>query len=158
MAEIDAAGRSTREINASIRKAIADGSTDITLLNPGARHNLAVAILSGVRIRIAASVGHYCGGLGDGASIEIEGSAGWGLAEFMLSGTVQVHGSARSAAAAALRNVYRLVSVCGCKDAPFVPAIDARMGRRKSSADFRNQCLPCGRYTQRRACAGRPSR
>jgi glutamate synthase domain-containing protein 3 len=104
MAEIDATGRSTREINAAIRKLIADASTDITVLNPGARHNLAVAILDGVRIRIAGSAGYYCGGLGDGASIEIEGSAGWGLAESMLSGTIRVHGNAGSGAAAALRS------------------------------------------------------
>jgi methylamine---glutamate N-methyltransferase subunit B len=104
MAEVDAAGRSTREVNAAIRALIATASTDITVLNPGARHNLAVAILDGVRIRIAGSAGYYCGGLGDGASIEIDGSAGWGLAESMLSGTVRVHGNAGSGAAAALRD------------------------------------------------------
>jgi glutamate synthase domain-containing protein 3 len=104
MAEIDAAGRSTREINAAIRKLIAEASTDITVLNPGARHNLAVAILDGVTIHIAGSAGYYCGGLGDGASIEVEGSAGWGVAESMLSGKVRVHGNAGSGAAAALRN------------------------------------------------------
>jgi methylamine---glutamate N-methyltransferase subunit B len=104
MAEIDAAGRSAREVNAAIRKLIAESSTDITVLNPEARHNLAVAILHGVHIRIAGSAGYYCGGLGDGASIEIDGSAGWGLAESMLSGTIHVHGNAGSGAAAALRN------------------------------------------------------
>jgi len=104
MAQIDAAGRSAREVNAAIRRLIAEGSTDITVLNPGARHNLAVAILDGVHIRITGSAGYYCGGLGDGASIEVEGSAGWGLAESMLSGTVRVEGNAGSGAAAALRN------------------------------------------------------
>jgi len=102
MAEIDVAGRSTREINAAIRQSIAEGG-EITLRNPGARHNLAVAILEHARIRIAGSAGYYCGGLNDGASIEIDGSAGWGLAESMLSGTVRVHGNAGSGAAAALR-------------------------------------------------------
>jgi len=104
MAQIDATGRTTREINAAIRMLIAKGSTEITVLNPGARHNLAVAILNGVHIRISGSTGYYCGGLGDGAFIEIEGSAGWGVAESMLSGTIRVHGNAGSGAAAALRN------------------------------------------------------
>jgi len=104
MAEIDASGRSTREINAAIRRLLAEATTDITVLNPGARHNLAVAILEPVHIRIAGSAGYYCGGLGDGASIEIEGSAGWGLAESMLSGTIRVYGSAGSGAGAALRS------------------------------------------------------
>jgi methylamine---glutamate N-methyltransferase subunit B len=104
MAEIDATGLSSREVNAAMRKLITEGCNDITLLNPGARHNLAVAVLSSVRIRIAGSAGYYCGGLGDGASIEVEGSAGWGLAESMLSGSVRVRGNAGSGAAAALRN------------------------------------------------------
>jgi methylamine---glutamate N-methyltransferase subunit B len=98
MAQTDGAGRSTREVNTAIRKLIAQGSADITVLNPGARHNLAVAILDEVRIRVAGSAGYYCGGLGDGASIEVEGSAGWGLAESMLSGTIRVHGNAGSGA------------------------------------------------------------
>src|ERR1700722_93839 len=103
MAEIDAAGRSSREVNAAIRKFISEANTDIRVLNPGARHKLAVAILNGVHIRIEGSAGYYCGGLGDGAFIEVEGSAGWGLAESMLSGTIRVHGNAGSGAAAALR-------------------------------------------------------
>jgi glutamate synthase domain-containing protein 3 len=103
MAEIDAAGRTTREINAAIRLAITAGSGEIIVRNPGARHNLAVALLEPVKLKIAGSVGYYCGGLGDGASIEVEGSAGWGLAESMMSGLVRVHSHAGSGAAAALR-------------------------------------------------------
>ena len=103
MAEIDAAGRTTREINAAIRLALAAGSREIVVRNPGARHNLGVALLEPVKLRIAGSVGYYCGGLGDGASIEVEGSAGWGLAESMMSGLVRVHSHAGSGAAAALR-------------------------------------------------------
>ena len=103
MAEIDAAGLTVREINAEIRRWIGDGCNEITVRNPGASHNLAVAVLKPVRLRIAGSAGYYCGGLNDGASIEIEGSAGWGLAESMMSGLVQVYGHAGSGAAAALR-------------------------------------------------------
>jgi len=103
MADIDATGKSAREINQEIRREVAAKSADITVQNPGARHNLAVAILEPAHIRIGGSVGYYCGGLGDGASIEIDGSAGWGLAESMLSGTVRVHGNAGSGAAAAVR-------------------------------------------------------
>jgi glutamate synthase domain-containing protein 3 len=103
MAEIDAAGRTTREINAAIRLAMAAGSSEVVVRNPGARHNLGVALLGPVKLKIAGSVGYYCGGLGDGASIEVEGSAGWGLAESMMSGLVRVHSNAGSGAAAALR-------------------------------------------------------
>jgi glutamate synthase domain-containing protein 3 len=104
MAEIDAAGRTTREINAAIRHFIAASCGEITVRNPGARHNLAVALPDAARIRLAGSAGYYCGGLTAGATIEIEGSAGWGLAESMLNGSVRVHGSAGSGAAAAIRD------------------------------------------------------
>jgi len=103
MAEIDAAGRTTRQINSAIRQFIAESCKEITVRNPGARHNLAVAILDDAHIRIAGSAGYYCGGLIDGASIEIEGSAGWGVAESMFNGKVRVHESAGSGAAAAIR-------------------------------------------------------
>jgi glutamate synthase domain-containing protein 3 len=103
MASLDATEKSIRDINQEIRRAAATKESSVTVQNPGARHNLAVAVLQPANIHIAGSVGYYCGGLGDGASIEVEGSAGWGLAESMLSGTVRVHGNAGSGAAAALR-------------------------------------------------------
>ena len=103
MAEISCGTRTTREINAEIRRAIASGDREIVVKDPGARHNLAVAILDPVQIRIAGSAGYFCGGLIDGARIVVEGSAGWGLAESMLSGELTVHGSAGNGAAAAIR-------------------------------------------------------
>ena len=73
------------------------------MTDPGARHNLGVAILEPVHIAFAGSVGYYCAGMIDRPTVEIEGSAGWGLAESMLDGTVIVHGNAGNGAAAAIR-------------------------------------------------------
>lgn len=103
MGEVDCAGRSTREINAEIRQWIELGDIDIQVQNPGARHNLGVAVLQPVTLRFEGSVGYYCAGLIDGPSFEIRGGAGWGLAESMMSGRVLVHGSAGNGAAAAIR-------------------------------------------------------
>jgi len=103
MAEISCDGRTTRDINSEMRRAIAAGDREIVVKNPGARHNLAVAILEPARIRISGSVGYFCGGLSDGPRIEIDESAGWGLAESMLSGEVVVRGSVGNGAAAAMR-------------------------------------------------------
>jgi len=55
MAEITCDGRTTREINMEIRRAIAAGDEDIVVQNPGARHNLGVAVLEPARIRFAGS-------------------------------------------------------------------------------------------------------
>jgi glutamate synthase domain-containing protein 3 len=103
MAEIVCGSRDTREINAEIKQAIAAGDRDIVVKDPGARHNLGVAVLAPVRIRFAGSVGYYCAGLSDGPHIEIDESGGWGLAESMLSGEIVVRGSAGNGAAAAIR-------------------------------------------------------
>jgi glutamate synthase domain-containing protein 3 len=103
MIEIDAHGLVTRELNKLLRQSLAAGESEIVVSNPAARHNLAVAILKAGNIRFAGSVGYYCGGLSDGISIEIDGSAGWGVAESMLGGNVRVRGNAGNGAAAAIR-------------------------------------------------------
>jgi len=103
MAEVVCDGRTARDINSEIKRLIARGETDILIKNPGARHNLGVAILHPVNLIFDGSAGYYCAGMIDGAKVEIRGSAGWGLAESMLSGTVVVHGSAGNGAAASIR-------------------------------------------------------
>ena len=103
MTIIDCTGKQTREINREIRSLIAGGETEVHLRNPGARHNLAVGILTPVKIVVEGSAGYYCGGMGDGPNIEINGSAGWGVAECMMSGTVTVQGSAGNGAGASMR-------------------------------------------------------
>jgi len=103
MAEVNCEGRSVREINGEIKQRIQEGDTHIVVQNPGARHNLGVAVLQPVTIRLEGSVGYYCAGLIDGPKFEIVGSAGWGLAESMMSGQVVVRGSVGNGAAAAIR-------------------------------------------------------
>jgi glutamate synthase domain-containing protein 3 len=100
--DLDAATVPVRELNKAIRAALAAGS-DVVVANPGARHNLGVALLRPGHVSFQGSVGYYCGGMSDGAAITIDGSAGWGLAEGMLSGTVTVHGNAGNGAAASIR-------------------------------------------------------
>ena len=104
MAELSCAGRSVREVNAELRRRLAAGESELVVNEPGARHNLGVALLSPGKVTFAGSVGYYCAGLIDGASVVVEGSAGWGLAESMLTGEVVVQGHAGNSAAAALRD------------------------------------------------------
>src|SRR5438034_8064673 len=93
----------TREINRLLREAAKAGQAEIVLEHPAARHNLGVALLDPVRVRIEGSVGYYCGGMIDGASLEVHGSAGWGAAESMMGGTVVIDGNAGSGVAASIR-------------------------------------------------------
>jgi glutamate synthase domain-containing protein 3 len=100
---IDCHGKTTRQINRELRETIAAGQRDIRILEPDARHNLGVALVQPVQVVFEGSVGYYCGGMMDGAHIEIRGSAGWGAAESMLSGTVVIDGNAGSGVAASIR-------------------------------------------------------
>jgi glutamate synthase domain-containing protein 3 len=100
--EIDAAERPIREINREIRAALADG-VSVTVRNPGARHSFGVALLTAGDVTFDGSVGYYCGGMSDGATVRVTGSAGWGLAEGILSGTIVVDGNAGNSAAASIR-------------------------------------------------------
>jgi glutamate synthase domain-containing protein 3 len=96
-------GKTTREINRALRAAVAAGERDIRVLEPDARHNLAVALLEPVRVVFEGSVGYYCAGLMDGGHVEVRGSAGWGTAESMMNGSVVIDGSAGSGVAASIR-------------------------------------------------------
>lgn len=103
VSEVDCRDKSIREINVAIKQLIAEGSSEVLVRHPGARHNLGVALLEEAKVTFDGSVGYYCAGLSDGATVEIKGSAGWGLAESMLGGTVTVKGNAGNGAAAAIR-------------------------------------------------------
>ncbi len=103
MAAVAGAGKTTQEINAEIKRLIAQGATGVYVDNPDARHNLGVALLDPVQVTFDGSVGYYCAGMIDGPTVQVNGSAGWGLAESMLTGTVIVRGSAGNGAAATIR-------------------------------------------------------
>ena len=103
MAEIKADQKTVREINLEIKRLIAEGVAEIVVENPGARHNLGVAVLQPVHLTFAGSVGYYCTSMIDGPTVDINGSAGWGVAESMMTGTVTVRGSAGNGAGAAIR-------------------------------------------------------
>jgi glutamate synthase domain-containing protein 3 len=99
---LDAGALATRDLNRRIRDSVGPAGP-VEVVNPGARHNLGVALLRDGCVAFAGSVGYYCAGMNDGADVRIAGSAGWGLAEGMLSGSVVVEGNAGNGAAASIR-------------------------------------------------------
>lgn len=102
--ELDSSHFSTREINQQLKSLAAEGIAEIEVLNPAGRHNLGVGIretsLSPTKIRFHGPVGYYCGGLGDGVSIEVVGPCGWSVGENLMSGQIVVRGNASSNAGA----------------------------------------------------------
>jgi methylamine---glutamate N-methyltransferase subunit B len=103
-AQFDARELTTRKINAELRRLIYDeGVSDVTILNPGARHSLGVGILQRCRITFDGSLGYFGLGLIDGPEVQVRGRVGWSACENMMSGVVVVDGNAGSLTGAALR-------------------------------------------------------
>ena len=101
---LDCAGRTTREINVFLKAMARMGpEAEVVLRNPDSRHNLGVGITTPLKLHIEGPVGYYCAGLCEGVDIRITGDAGWGLAENLMSGRVQLSASAGSSAGATMR-------------------------------------------------------
>jgi glutamate synthase domain-containing protein 3 len=95
-------GKTIREINTQI-KTLAQTEPEIKIVNPEARHLLAVGLVAETRLTIEGSAGYFCGALTEGACIEVTNNAGWCLGENMMSGELIVRKNAGSQAASALR-------------------------------------------------------
>ena len=103
MVSLDAAELTTRELNKRIKALATSGADEIVILNPGARHNLAVGIHQPCKITIKGSVGYYAATQLDGPEISINGNAGWALGENLMSGKIRLSKSAGASVAASMR-------------------------------------------------------
>jgi methylamine---glutamate N-methyltransferase subunit B len=90
-----------RELNAALHRLSPDtNETHWRVLNPRGRHAIAVGIDAPIAVEIDGHVGYYCAGMNKHASLVINGNAGQGVAENMMSGRVHVKGDASQAAGA----------------------------------------------------------
>ena len=98
---LDLAHRSIRGLNGTLHSLGHDTNRTLwRVLNPRGQHALAVGLDAPVRVEIAGHAGYYCAGMNKGATVVIEGNAGNGVAENMMSGRVEVRGDASAAAGA----------------------------------------------------------
>ena len=105
---IDCRDQTARQVNQALRAALAAGES-VSVAHPEARHNLGVALLQPGHVAFEGSVGYYCGGMNDGATIEIRGSAGNSAAASIRGGTVVVRGDAGARAGVAMKGGMLLV-------------------------------------------------
>ena len=70
------------------------------VLNPAGRHSIAAGVDAAVDIEIDGHVGYYCAGMNKQAKVTINGNAGTGVAENIMSGCVRVRGNVSQSAAA----------------------------------------------------------
>jgi glutamate synthase domain-containing protein 3 len=104
IATVDAEGLATREVNRAIKQAIAEGASEIHVLNPAGRHSYAVGLKAeGVTIVFEGPVGWYAAGMNYGPHVVVRGNCGWAVGECMMDGRIDVLGHAGSGAAASIR-------------------------------------------------------
>ncbi|MEE8109847.1 MAG: glutamate synthase [bacterium] len=102
MVDLDAQGKTTREINETLKR-LARGGEEVHLLNPQARHNLAVGIFHPLRLVIEGSVGYFAASLGDGPEVYVRGNAGWALGDNMMDGKIHVAKNAGASCGCTIR-------------------------------------------------------
>lgn len=102
MVDLDASCMTTREINLMIKE-LASRGEEIRILNPQARHNLAVGLLTRCKITFDGSVGYFCTSLSDGPEVTINGNAGWALGDNLMSGKIVLTKSAGASVASTIR-------------------------------------------------------
>jgi glutamate synthase domain-containing protein 3 len=101
MADVDLARTTVRELNATLHRLPGDtNETQWRVRNPRGQHSVAVGLDAPLTVEIDGHVGYYCGGMNKHATVVVNGNAGQGVAENMMSGKVWVKGDASQAAGA----------------------------------------------------------
>lgn len=97
----DLATAPLRELNKALHALTPEtNETHWRVLNPRGAHAVACGVDAPVAIEIDGHVGYYCAGMNKHADITINGNAGVGVAENMMSGRVHVTGDASQSAGA----------------------------------------------------------
>lgn len=98
---VDLASTTLREMHAMLHGLATDTNrTALEIINPRGRHSVAVGLNAPISVTIKGHVGYYAGGMNQKAIVKIDGNAGPGVAENMMSGEVHVRGNASMAAGA----------------------------------------------------------
>ncbi len=99
--ELDLLNTGLRDLNTTLQAENGSGSTAaFRIANPLGSHALAVGMDAPINVEIKGHVGYFCAGMNKLADIVIDGNAGQGVAENMMSGRVHVKGDASQAAGA----------------------------------------------------------
>ncbi len=104
---LDCDALTTREINEALRGL--NAGTEVAIVNPAGRHNLAVGLYAHLDILIDGHAGYFIGGLGAGPDITVNGFVGWSVGENLMSGSVRVRGSASECAASSAHGGITIV-------------------------------------------------
>ena len=96
----DLSKQTVRELNQYLHHELDGATRTIQVTNPDGAHSIAVGVDASVEIEIDGHVGYYAGGMNKVASITVNGNAGPGVAENIMSGRLHVKGFASGGAGA----------------------------------------------------------
>ena len=97
----DLAQQPLRDLNQYLHREAKTASVKkVVVTNPDGAHNIAVGLDAPVEVEVVGHAGYYAGGMNKTATVVINGSAGTGVAENMMSGKVHVKGFASNGAGA----------------------------------------------------------
>ncbi|RTL49360.1 MAG: protein glxC [Rhodocyclaceae bacterium] len=97
----DLAQQALRDLNQYLHNEAKTASVKkVIVANPDGAHNIAVGLDCPVDVEVVGHAGYYAGGMNKTATVTINGSAGTGVAENMMSGKVHVKGFASNGAGA----------------------------------------------------------
>lgn len=97
MQTFDLNNDAVRDLNSWLHS---NSDATVAVDNAGGKHAVAVGATTAHDISINGNVGYYCAGMNQNATVSVNGHAGPGLAENMMSGTVRVSGNASQYCAA----------------------------------------------------------
>ena len=101
MQTLDMAKVDLREVNSTLFDQKENtNQTSWEIINPKGSHAVAVGLDAPIEVTIKGHTGYYCGGMNQQATVHVEGSAGPGVAENMMSGSVIIDGDASQYAGA----------------------------------------------------------
>ena len=101
MQKLDLETRGLRDVNQTLQaQSESVSQSEWAIANARGSHAIAVGLDAPIKVTVRGSTGYYCGGMNKQATINIDGSAGPGVAENMMSGTVVVEGDASQYAGA----------------------------------------------------------
>lgn len=100
MQTLDLDELSVRDVNHRLQGRDGDTDNNYDVLNPRGYHAIAAGIDRPISAVIRGHAGYYCAGMNQKADVTIDGNAGAGVAENIMSGTVRVKGYASQSAAA----------------------------------------------------------
>jgi methylamine---glutamate N-methyltransferase subunit B len=90
-----------RELNETLHRLPGDtNETHWVVVRPDGKHAVACGLDKPISVEINGHVGYYCGAMNHCADITVDGNAGVGVAENMMSGTVHIKGDVSQAAGA----------------------------------------------------------